>query len=61
MQMLLISHRPGEGDTVGSVKDIWVCVVPSPPEELDAQDVKGYVQQEVSKGHGKGLAPPREA
>ena len=51
---------PSQRHVVGAVKDVWISIVPSPPQQLDAQDVKWNVKEEVAEGNGKRLAPETE-
>ena len=50
-------NTPCDGNTERPVKDVGISVVPSPPEKLDAQDVKGHIEKSVGEAHGKWLTP----
>ena len=43
----------GPRNPVRAVKDVGVSVVPCPPQQFDAHDVKGYIQQYGQQSHYK--------
>ena len=39
------------GDPVVTVKNVGVIIMPCPPQQLDAHDVKGNIQQYHAQAH----------